>query len=461
MRAAVAPRHTAGMELPAAIPLGPEDRAILALESDTIAGHTCKVLRVGGPVGAGELRARIAARIAATPLLTRRLGGDAAAPAWVPDRGFDVARHVSALAPPTGAPLSRDETLDLVAALFAERLPRERPLWKLDLVPLADGGTLLVWRIHHALADGTTALRFARALLWDDGAAAGGATCGAGSRPPGPGAGTGAVGGGRSDGGAAARQLADHAADEARRRAHLAAYLRREFARSHARSPFDGAIGRRREIGFAAVSLPALHDAAKQLDGATVNDAVLTVVAGGLRQWLEQRHGPLGELRVRVPVSLHHGDDDAGNRDSFFALGLPLGEPDPVARLRVVHARTRVRKADHDAELREQLLDELAHRSPHLRELATRLERSPRRFALSVSNVVGPRRPVELMRLPVRTLHSLAEIGERHALRVAVTSFEQRLCFGLLADPELVPEVRAIAAAIEREAALLSAPLSP
>ena len=60
------------------IPLGPEDRAILALESPTIAGHTCKVARLGGaPLDVDALRARVAERIALAPALTRRLGGDA------------------------------------------------------------------------------------------------------------------------------------------------------------------------------------------------------------------------------------------------------------------------------------------------------------------------------------------------------------------------------------------------
>ncbi|MDW5597161.1 WS/DGAT domain-containing protein, partial [Conexibacter stalactiti] len=258
----------------------------------------------------------------------------------------------------------------------------------------------------------------------------------------------------------AADAFARHAADEARRRGHLAAYLRREFARSRTRSPFDGAIGTRREIGFAAIAFAPLHDAARSLAGATVNDAVLSVVAGALRRWLEHHHGAIGEVRVKVPVSLHHEGDDAANRTSYFALGLPLGEADPVARLRTVHEQTRVRKQDRDAERREQLLEELSRVSPQLRTFTTRLERSPRRFALTVSNVVGPRTAVELLAARVRALHSLAEIGERHALRVAVTSFEDRLCFGLLADPVLVPDVRTMAAAIELEAELLVAAAS-
>lgn len=444
----------------AATPLGPEDRAILALESPTIVGHTCKVVRLGAGgegVGLDALRARIAERLVDAPLLTCKLGTVAGGvAAWVPDPAFDVARHVTAA--PVDGPLDRGGVLTVVASLFAQHLPRDRPLWKMDAIALPDGGTLLVWRIHHALADGTATMRYARMLLWDgDAAAHAGAS--------GPQAGTSAPlatpsGAPRTAAEATAHRAhldAEHAADERRRRGHLAAFLRREYARSHERSPFDGAIGTRREIGFAAISFADLHDAARTLDGATVNDGVLAVVTGALRQWLVKHHGPLGDLRVRVPVSLHHEGDDAGNRDSFFSLALPLGMSDPVERLRAIHAQTSVRKAGHDAERRELLLHEMGHVSPQLADLATRLERSPRRFALSVSNVVGPRAPVELLSAPVQALHGLAEIGERHALRIAVTSFADRLCFGLLADPLLVPDLQRMAEAIEAEADLLRA----
>ena len=472
------------MPPPAPIPLTPEDRAILALESATVVGHTCKVVRVGvgrggsagGGVAGGDaagggaltvdaLRARIAERLGDAPLLTCKLGTDAAgADAWVPDPAFDVARHVTAA--PVDGPLDRGGVLKVIAELFAQRLPRDRPLWKMDAITLRDGGALLVWRIHHALADGTATMRYARTLLWDGepeaaartphAVAASAAGLPAASSAP-PAAAASAAAPPTAEHRRRARLAAEHAVDEERRRGHLAAFLRREYSRSHERSPFDGTIGTRREIGFAAIPFAPLHDAARALGGATVNDGVLAVVTGALRQWLVRHHGELGDLRVRVPVSLHHEGDDAANRDSFFSLALPLGESDPVERLRAIHAQTSVRKADHDAERRELLLHEIGHVSPQLAGFATRLERSPRRFALSVSNVVGPRVPVELLATPVQAMHGLAEIGERHALRIAVTSFTDQLCFGLLADPLLVPDMRSMAAAIEVEAELLTA----
>ncbi|MDQ2675575.1 MAG: hypothetical protein M3Y34_02105, partial [Actinomycetota bacterium] len=304
-----------------AIALSPEDRAILELESQHVAGHTCKVIVLESRPGIEELREQIVMRLPAAPELSRRLDGPADAPVWRQERDLDPSAHVG----PVGAGGELDERglRARVGELFAQRLDRSRPLWRIDVVPLTTGGAALVWRLHHALADGTTAIRLARAVLFDTGEGAPGAT----ARP------------------AAGRVVED----DARRRRHLAGLLRREFARSRTPSPFDARVGTRREVEFARVALGPLHDGAKRLAGATLNDAVLACVAGGLRQWIELHHGRLDDLRVKVPVSLHEQGDAAGNRDSYFALCLPIAEPDPVERLRRVHREAVERKEKHDA----------------------------------------------------------------------------------------------------------------
>jgi hypothetical protein len=189
-----------------------------------------------------------------------------------------------------------------------------------------------------------------------------------------------------------------------------------------------------------------------------VNDAVLTVVAGALRAWIRDHHGHLGHVRVKVPVSLHQPGDDEGNRDSFFTLALPLEEPDAAERLAAVRAATSARKADHDAETLDSLMRDLARVSPQLEHLCRCLEASPRTFALNVSNVPGPRDPVAVLGAPVEAVYSLAEIGERHALRIAVLSLAGELHFGLCADPEIVTGIDLLARGLEADAnALLAA----
>jgi diacylglycerol O-acyltransferase / wax synthase len=421
-------RNNARME---PIALTDEDRAILELEDAAVAGHTCKVVLLGAPApDVAALRESVAARMDAAPALRWRLSGPADAPAWVEDEDFDIEAHVVAAQP------ARDpvELRQRVAQLFEERLDRARPLWRMDVVALEEGaaggsGAAVVWRIHHALADGTTAMRFADAVLWDP------AEAQAPPHAPHPHAG------------------AAHSA----RHGRFAAFLRHEVALGSNRSPFDGDICAERVVAFAAAPLGGLHDAAKQLAGATVNDAVLATVAGSLREWIRHHHGHLCGVRVKVPVSLHHAGDDEGNRDSYFTLELPLGEPDPVARLDAIRTATSARKSDHDAETLDRLMHELAGASPRLEALCRQLERNPRTFALNVSNVPGPRAPVRVLGAPVEAAYSLAEIGRRHALRIAVVSVCDQLQFGLCADPTIVHDVELLARGVEAEAQSLLA----
>ena len=399
-------------------PLSIEDLTILGLETETVAGHTCKVIVLGDRIDAGLLRASIASRLDRALPLRMRLADVGGAPSWVLDPDLDLDEHV-VLAGAT-EPLDMAGLRGAVARVFEQRLDRSRPLWRIDVIPsLAGGGSALVWRIHHALADGATAMRVADAALWDE-------------RPD-------ATGRRRS---AATTKPVSTAVEQ--RFAGLRAAAR-EAPHPWHRSPFNGHIDARRAVAFTSVEFDGLRSVARATDGATINDAVLTVVAGGLRRWLEDRHGHLGAVRIKVPVSLHDpapGGDHAaeeGNRDSFFCLDVPLAA-DPMDRLRAIRRATRVRKEGHDAKELDELMRGLAH-APPLRSFAERVLTNSRSFALNVSNVPGPRQPVHVLGAPVRALYSIAEIREHHALRIAVVSLYDTLNFGLTADPTLVPDV--------------------
>ena len=424
--------------MPAAQPLSREDLNILALENATVAGHTCKVILVQGQLGAGELRASIAGRLDHAPRLCLRLAERDGQPWWVPDPDLDLTAHV---VESVAAGAGDDAALRAaVAGIFAQHLDRSRPLWRIDVIPgLAGDRSAVIWRIHHALADGMTAMAMARAVLWDD----------APDRPPGhrPGRRPRPASAGGRDG------------------PHLVGDLRtavREAPQPWQRSPFDGHIDARRSVAFSTAGLAALRRVGHATGGATVNDAVLTVVAGGLHRWLEAQHGHLGAVRVKVPVSLHNatGHDGAGNRDSFFCLDLPLGAADPLARLAAIHHATKVRKQGHDAQHLDACMRQLA-RVPPLGHVAERVLSHARSFALNVSNVPGPRQPVRLLGRPVVAMYSLAEIGTHHALRIAVVSLADTLNFGLVADPTLLDDVDQLAAGLQAEAAALCACLPP
>jgi diacylglycerol O-acyltransferase / wax synthase len=416
-----------------------------------VAGHTCKVIELDGPLDVDRLRASIAERLPGAPKLSMGLTQIDGAPWWVPDPQIDINAQVVDCGQPEAADPAGFRAA--VAAIFAQHLDRSRPLWRMDLIPSTPwGGSALVWRIHHALADGLTAMRMAAAVLWDEEPASAGAT--------GRGASGRAAPANRNRAGVA------NASGAAAAQHHWFAGLlaaSREAPQPWLRSPFDGHIDGRRAVAFSTAGLADLRQLAAATDGATVNDAVLAVVAGGLRRWLEAHHGRLGPVRVKVPVSLHTppltpGDADSqpGNRDSFFCLDLPLGPADPLERLAAIRRATRVRKQGHDAQHLDALMHGLAH-TPRLSKFVDRVLAHPRSFALNVSNVPGPRGPVRVLGVPVRALYTLAEIREHHALRVSVVSLADGLNFGLVADPTLLDDVDQLAADMHTEAATLIA----
>jgi diacylglycerol O-acyltransferase / wax synthase len=411
-------------------PLSAEDARILALESGTVMGHTCKVMVIAGEHGVDEVRAQMGERLGAAPRLRHRLARGPGPPAWIEDPGFSLARHVVGRGGADDARLRR-----LVAAAMATRLDRERPLWAMDVVsPLAGGRTALVWRIHHAIADGMTAMRMARALLLE----------------PAPGQPS------EADPAPTGQKPAPHAPKRGaglQSVARMPAMLWREFRRRGSPSPLGRPAGPRREVAFVDAPLAELrrigHAAPER---ATVNDVVLAAVSAGLRGWLESLGSGADRLRAKVPVSLHSRDEpDAANRDSFICVDLPLDATDPLERLAAVAFETRMRKKRHDAETLDAFFRDLSHLSRSLERQAEHWAMSPRVFTLNVSNVPGPSEPQVVLGAPLLELHSLAEIAHHHALRVAVVSAAGRISFGLCADPDAVDGLDLIALGIDRE----------
>jgi WS/DGAT/MGAT family acyltransferase len=229
--------------------------------------------------------------------------------------------------------------------------------------------------------------------------------------------------------------------------------LRRELRPSHGASPLDAQVGRRRHVAFVHETLDRVHRAAHTVgDGVTINDLLLGAVAGGLRRWLEARHGNFGPLRVQVPVSMHKQDEAPGavpNRDSFINIDLPVDEPDAVRRVLAVNEQTRARKEGQDAEELYALFADVGHVSKSLFRLAHKLASNPHVFALSVSNVRGPAGELTIAGGRIEQMYSLAEIAPHHALRLSANSFGGRMSIGLCADADAIPDLIVLAQGLD------------
>jgi diacylglycerol O-acyltransferase len=409
-----------------------DDAQILRLESPVIKGHTGKVLIVapgsgGRALSVERLREQVGKRMAAFPRLGQRVEEPRfglGRPAWVDAPEVDLAWHVAE--PHQADPLSDEELRRAVGDLLSERLDHTRPLWRLDALPLTGERVALVGRIHHAMADGVSAIRLIAGLLWDE------------DDQPSP---------------ASPARPAPTPATEAREArvvVGLPAALRREL-RPGRDTKLDQHIGPAREVAWTSFPLERLkrieHGAAERV---TVNDVVLAVVAGGLRRWLPQVGGIDDDLRVQCPVCLHAQEEDAGqlgNRDSFMNLDLPISEPDPAARLRMINTETSERKLDHDADTLYAFFHALGRFRPLYRGV-TRLTSGPREFALSVSNVPGPRQRPLILGHAVEQFSSFAEPADRHALRVSIISLGGELAFGLCSDPEAITDLDGLRGAL-------------
>ncbi len=453
--------------------LSADDTRILRLESDVIAGHTLKMVVVDPPEGGEPLtldlvRRRVESRLAGHRRARQRLAPtplNLATPAWIDDESFDIRHHVRLASEPVR---NRDELLAYAGKAMAERLDHLRPLWCIDFAgPLDDRRSALVIRIHHCMADGVTALRMLSQLLWDDGSGAepGEVTPWQARSEPAPSrllaAGVSSRVrdlGGAVSAGARAAVSPRRWRGTGRELMGLPATLRRELWPLGADTAFDQRIGGDRELAFTSCDLADLKRIERAAgEDVTVNDVVLAMVAGAIRRWLSTHDEPMETMRVQIPVSMHHRDENGdalGNRDSFLFCDLPISEADPRARLEAINAETSSRKEHHDPAELYSFFHSLSHIRP-LYRVASELTSGPREFALSVSNVPGPRDPVSMLGGNVAELYSVAEPADRHALRASAISLAGRMSLGFCTDPGAVPGVADLADGLDASLAEL------
>ncbi|WCB96054.1 putative diacylglycerol O-acyltransferase tgs1 [Baekduia alba] len=434
------------------------DLAFLDLETPQAPLHVGWTLRFGGRAPSiAALRRHLDARLGAVPRFRRRLAHGT----WVDDVRFDVAHHAFGVTAP--APGGAEQLREVAGVLLSRPLPLNRPLWRMYLVDGLDGGFAIVGQAHHALVDGVAAIEVAQLLFGPEAAYGRDGRAWAPEAAPAAGAALWATAETRAR--AAAGAVRDAAGalwgtepgvprpDSAARATEvLRTAARAVDALTHRQPPtsLERSATARRLVAYAGVPLDAVRAAGARRE-ATVNDVLLAATSIALRAALRRRGDARETVRALVPVNVRGeaGGEAVGNRISFLAVELPVGEPAPDRVLTLVHARTVAGKAGGDAGALEALgraADALP--GPGRRAVARAALRAVP-FTLVVSNVPGPPATLALLGRPLRAIHPMVPLLHGHALTVGAVSYDGRLHVGLAADAEVVPDVVDLARDLE------------
>jgi WS/DGAT/MGAT family acyltransferase len=197
----------------------------------------------------------------------------------------------------------------------------------------------------------------------------------------------------------------------------------------------------------------------RKAHGGTVNDVLLTVVTGALRDWLLSRgQAVLGSTSVRalVPVSVQ-GEEEAapGNRVSSYLVDLPVGEPNPRVRLARLNYAMRGVSQHSRSVGADTLIALTGFAPPTLHALGARAARGlSRRMAnLVVTNVPGPQVPLYAAGARMLEVFPVVPLAPGQGLSVGITSYDGCVFFGLNADRDGVGDVDVLADLIEQELA--------
>lgn len=449
------------------------DAAFLHLDSRTSALHIASLAFFAGPVPtAVEIQEAIAHKLARVPRLRQRLVTvpfGLGRPVWVDDPTFDITRHVHRIAVP--APGGDEEVREVVEQLLTEPLDHDLPLWAdWVLEGVAGNRWALLTKVHHSMVDGIAGTDLLTSLLdpsprpdwvpvlhWEP-------------SPP-PARWRLAVDAIRTGAGLRTAELVALPAtvrytlrQAARDPGGTVASLRRTTAgligfaanvRPTRPSSLAGPLGRDRGYGWTEVDLGtvlAIHDRL----GTTVNDLVLTAVTGAFRDLLLSRGEEPAPHTVRtlVPVSVRRPEERGNhdNRVSAILLDLPVELDDPRDRLLEVAVRMRTLKDSHEAEVGEQitsvadvlpalplgLLLHLAFRLPH------------RNLTTVVTNVPGPSSQLHLAGRALLAPYPYVPIADRLRSGIAVTSYGDRLLFGVTTDRDSMPDAHVLVDGITR-----------
>jgi diacylglycerol O-acyltransferase / wax synthase len=436
------------------------DASFLHLERAGAHMHVASaILFEGPPPTHEEFRDQIESRLHLVPRFRQKLRFvpfDQGRPVWVDDPFLNLDYHVRRTALP--APGSEEQLRNLAARIFSQQLDRTKPLWELWLVEGLDGDRFaVVGKSHHALVDGIAGVDITTVLFDLEESPENPPV-----RPP-----KWAPRPEPTDLELLADALRERLTSPSEIARGARAALRGprqalrglidagrflEGAAAAPSTPFNVEIGPHRRIAFVRGDLDDFKRV-KNAHGGTVNDVVLSVVAGALGNYLRARGHDTGELKMRamVPVSVRAGEEHGalGNRISAMMAPLPVFAQDPVERLRLVSETMGDLKGSGQAVGAELLTRLTDFAPPTIASQAARLQPAQRFFNLVVTNVPGPQFPLYLMGRRMESIFPLVPLARRQALCVGIMSYDGQIDFGLVGDYDAMADLDSFALDLE------------
>ncbi|WP_394428696.1 wax ester/triacylglycerol synthase family O-acyltransferase [Streptomyces sp. SGAir0957] len=447
--------------------LAPLDLAFWNIETAEHPMHlgALGVFEADGPGAARHAYELLAARAAGVPGLRMRIAGvlvPVGGAARVEVTSFDPLDHVRIAEPVADFHAA-------AGALMQRPLDRARPPWEAHVLPSADGASFAVlFKFHHALADGLRALTLAAAVMDPVDLPAARAP----KEEPAPRRGLRLPFPGLRDltlGDLDPRRYPGHVRSlvtSTTQAVSIGASVARATWGVHTSPALTSRASGERATAGVVLDLDDVHRIRKSAGG-TVNDVLIAIVAGAVRRWLDERgDGSEGvEPRALIPVSRRRPRTahPQGNRLSGYLLRLPVAEPDPRARLRVV--RTAMDRRKNSGPNRG--AGAVALLADHVPPLGHRLggsfvgQNARLLFDLLVTSVPLPSLGLRLGGCPLTEVFPLAPLAQGQSLAVAVSTYRGRVHYGLVADARAVPDLATLARAVTEELRALTAACAP
>ena len=445
--------------------LSATDASFLTQENDRAHMHIGAVLVFEGPPPSyDEFAEHVEARLHLVPRFRQKLAFpplQSGRPVWVDDPRLNIEYHVRHSSLP--APGDDRQLQQLTGRVFSQQLDRSKPLWEMWLVQgLDDNRFAIVSKTHHALVDGVSGVDLAT-VLFDANPVPAGLTPPVRPWEPKP---------EPSDAQLLARgaenvakvplrvgrrllRTAQHPRQAAAHAAQVAEGLGEvawELMNPAPDVPLNQEIGPHRTYRWVHSHLDDFK-VVKDSFGGTINDVVLTVVAGALRTWLRGRGMRTSglELRALVPVSMRTEEERGmlGNRLAVFRAPLPVYAEDPVERLRIVREEMGKIKQSKQVMGAEALVALNDFAPPTVLAQASRLNFSTRLFNLIVTNVPGPQFPLYVLGRELETVVPVAFLPAKHALAIAIFSYNGKVSFGLLGDFDAMDDIDVVESGLE------------